>query len=56
LLAAPALEAAGFARPDIVLSRWRSHLAGEADWSHPLWAVLVLQDWWRHWASTPSVT
>jgi asparagine synthase (glutamine-hydrolysing) len=54
LMAAPALEAAGFARPDIVASRWRSHLAGEADWSHPLWAVLVLQDWWRHWGSPPD--
>jgi asparagine synthase (glutamine-hydrolysing) len=25
--------------------RWQQHLAGEGDWSYPLWTVVMFQAW-----------
>ena len=37
-----------------ILTRWREHVSGERNWQYSLWAVLMLQQWRRHWASQPS--
>ncbi|HZB37754.1 MAG TPA: asparagine synthase (glutamine-hydrolyzing) [Beijerinckiaceae bacterium] len=35
--------------PAPIRRRWLDHRAGVADWSYPLWAVLVFQDWHAAW-------
>ena len=35
--------------PAPIRRRWLDHRDGIADWSYPLWAVLVFQDWHAAW-------
>jgi asparagine synthase (glutamine-hydrolysing) len=51
LLSHEALTSGGLLRPEPILERWRAHRSGSVDWSYSLWAVLVFQDWQRHWQS-----
>lgn len=47
LLSDAALRQNDVLRADIVSQRWREHRSGAADWSYPLWSVLMFQDWSR---------
>lgn len=35
-------------KPYPIRKRWQEHKAGEMNWDHHLWDVLVMQDWLRH--------
>ena len=45
LLAPDAVQSGGLLRHDAVTTLWGEHLSGNFDWSHRLWAVLMLQQW-----------
>ncbi len=47
LLSPRRLESEGYLRPAPIRRRWEDHLQGRADWSAPLWSVLVFQSWLR---------
>jgi asparagine synthase (glutamine-hydrolysing) len=53
LLSESSLSQGGILNGSAVAARWREHRRGEADWSYPLWSVLVFEDWRRHWAGSP---
>jgi asparagine synthase (glutamine-hydrolysing) len=38
--------------PAPIRRRWQAHCDGQADWSYPLWAILVLMDWQARWRAT----
>lgn len=48
LLSVRALEDAGL-NPVPIRRRWAEHLSGSRDWQYALWAVLMFQEWRRHW-------
>ncbi|WP_341929092.1 asparagine synthase (glutamine-hydrolyzing) [Methyloversatilis discipulorum] len=43
------LHADGFLDPDLVLGRWREHLAGTRDWQYSIWNALMFQAWRDRW-------
>jgi asparagine synthase (glutamine-hydrolysing) len=43
------LAAEGIFQPEIIVKRWREHLAGSHDWHDSLWAVLMFQAWKDRW-------
>ncbi|MCS6877170.1 MAG: asparagine synthase (glutamine-hydrolyzing) [Geminicoccaceae bacterium] len=50
------LAEAGLVEPALVRRFWREHLAGRCDRRFPLWNLLMLEAWRRHWlarAQTP---
>ncbi len=49
LLSPQRLPEDGLIRRAPVMRRWEQHISGAADWSYPLWAILVLQQWREHW-------
>ncbi len=50
LLARRRLEEGGLFQPDVVDRLRREHLAGSANHSHVLWALMVFEDWRRRWS------
>lgn len=50
LLAAHRLREDDLFDPTPIRDRWQAHLSGRADWSWPLWAVLMFQAWKERWA------
>jgi asparagine synthase (glutamine-hydrolysing) len=42
------MAADGLLRPDSVARMWREHLSERRDWRHPLWVVLMFQQWRRN--------
>jgi asparagine synthase (glutamine-hydrolysing) len=48
-LSESALRGPGLFDPAPIRRRWLDHRDGIADWSYPLWAVLVFQDWHAGW-------
>ena len=56
LLSGRALERAYF-RPDEIRGMWARHVAGQRDYSHHLWALMVLELWHRLFVDqTPAPT
>lgn len=49
LLSETALRESGVLNAAGVSRRWREHVEGRADWSYPLWSVLMFQAWRRRW-------
>jgi|SRR5579875_438204 len=45
LLAPARLRREGFFEPRLIERRWRQHQEGAADWSTPLWIVLMFEAW-----------
>jgi asparagine synthase (glutamine-hydrolysing) len=45
LLAPATLRRGDWLEPEPIARRWREHRSGQRDWSHSLWAVLMLQSW-----------
>ena len=39
------LEDEGFFEPDLIRIMWNEHKTGKANWHHPLWVVLMFQQW-----------
>ena len=39
------LEDEGFFEPDLIRTMWNEHKTGKANWHHPLWVVLMFQQW-----------
>jgi asparagine synthase (glutamine-hydrolysing) len=52
LLSTPALAANGFS-PEIIRSRWASHLEGRENWQYVLWTIITAQAWLADYARTP---
>ena len=38
--------------PELIRTRWASHLAGNENWQYPLWSIISLQAWLKHNAAT----
>ena len=49
LLAERQLAEEGLFEPQVVARLKAEHLAGRANHSHVLWALIVFQDWRRRW-------
>jgi asparagine synthase (glutamine-hydrolysing) len=45
----------GFLDPAPIRARWAEHLSGARNWQHPLWSVLMFQDWKRRWDTAPAI-
>lgn len=43
------MEEAGVLYPAPIQRCWREHLSGQRNWQYPLWDVLMLEAWRRHW-------
>lgn len=43
------LRREGFFRPEPIRRAWAQHLAGTRNLQHPLWVVLMFQQWHEHW-------
>src|SRR5262245_16175583 len=43
------LKSEGLLNPTPIALAWREHLAGQRNWQHQLWAVLMLQAWREKW-------
>jgi asparagine synthase (glutamine-hydrolysing) len=41
------LRQEGFFDPRPISARWRQHLSGAADWSYPIWTILMYQQWYE---------
>jgi asparagine synthase (glutamine-hydrolysing) len=52
LLSPSALTANGFS-PEIIRSRWASHLEGHENWQYVLWTIITAQAWLSDYARTP---
>ncbi len=49
LLSEKCLREEGLLNPAPVRRSWAEHLSGQRNWQYPLWDVLMLQAWQRHW-------
>lgn len=47
LLSVPSLRDSGVLMADPIRVRWEAHVAEQADWSVPLWDILMFQSWRR---------
>lgn len=45
----------GLLDPGIVRLKWLEHLSGHRNWQHPLWCVLMFQEWKRRWIDGASL-
>lgn len=45
-LSGSSLDKSGYLNTGLIRQFWNAHLAGKADWSARLWAVLVFQQWY----------
>jgi asparagine synthase (glutamine-hydrolysing) len=45
------LRQEGFFDPHLISMRWRQHLSGAADWSYPIWTILMFQQWYESQAT-----
>lgn len=54
LLGEQRLEADGILDPRPVRRLWREHMCGHRNWQHPLWCVLMFQEWKRRWIDGAS--
>lgn len=52
LLSEQSLRDTGLVDPSAIRRRWDDHLSGRRNGQHPIWAVLMLQAWVRHWRLT----
>lgn len=46
----------GFFHPEPIREAWHQHQAGTHTWEHPLWTVLMFQDWLHNRPTAPSPT
>jgi asparagine synthase (glutamine-hydrolysing) len=51
LIGPAALRASGLFDPALVSPRWAAHQTGQADFSYSLWAILMAQDFTRHFSA-----
>ena len=51
LLAAERIKQQGIFRWDAIERMKREHLAGQANHSHVLWALMMFHDWRRRWST-----
>jgi asparagine synthase (glutamine-hydrolysing) len=49
LLSEDRLNETGLLDAQLVLRRWKEHLAGDLNWQYSLWPVLMFEAWRRHW-------
>jgi asparagine synthase (glutamine-hydrolysing) len=53
LLEERALRSDGLLDPGVVRAKWQEHLSGRRNWQHPLWCVLMFQEWKARWLHSP---
>lgn len=52
LLSERSLRDTGLVDPWSIRQLWDDHLSGRRNGQHPIWTVLMLQAWVRHWRLT----
>ena len=52
LLSERSLRDTGLVDPSAIRRAWDDHVSGRRNGQHPIWAVLMLQAWVRHWRLT----
>jgi asparagine synthase (glutamine-hydrolysing) len=54
LLSMESLKRHGLFAPEAVRTKWQEHLSGSRNWQHPLWDVLIFQDWFFKTSHSPA--
>ncbi len=54
LLSMESLKRHGLFAPEAVRTKWQEHLSGSRNWQHPLWDVLIFQDWFSKTSHSPA--